>query len=142
LHGRREHGSKLHNDRAMRVPDPEGLGRYGRKTMAFFSEPRKVRIYFDRDLKFLDDLKYSCCRDVRGLVLGAKRCMGKLWYTLGIVLIFLFIKLGHSRSYQIPHLPITCGFSPLQRTSTISSTLTEYPEEPVQILRSPKPSSS
>ena len=80
----------------MRVPDPEGLGRYGRKTMAFFQSLGKFGYISIETCRILDDLKYSCeCRDVRGLVLGAKRCMGKLWYTLGIVLIFLFIKLGH-----------------------------------------------
>ena len=77
-----------------------------------------------------------------GLVLGAKRCMGKLWYTLGIVFIFVFIKSGHMRSNQIPHITNNLRvLTPTKNDPRFLLRSTKYPEEPVQILRGPKPSS-
>jgi hypothetical protein len=73
---------------------------------------------------------------------GQKRCMGKLWNTLGIVLIFVLIKSGHMRSDQISH--ITNNFRVSHSYKNDPRFLlrsTKYPEEPVQILRSPNPSS-
>jgi hypothetical protein len=73
---------------------------------------------------------------------GQKRCIGKLWYTLGIVFIFVFIKSGHMRSNQIPHITNNLRIlTPTKNDPRFLLRSTKYPEELVQILRSPKPSS-